>query len=97
MEESLKINRLFYNSKESSAWNQALSDDTMSSINNPNVWIDVVWVDTVVVVGLTCFVLCLKGLAKVGGRMKLNEILLIHLAFAQRAFIYFTRFKQIRM
>lgn len=29
------------------------------------VWIDEVWADTVVVVGLTCFILCLMGLSKV--------------------------------
>lgn len=29
------------------------------------VWIDNAWLDTVVVVGLTCFILCLMGLAKV--------------------------------
>lgn len=29
------------------------------------IWIDDVWLDTVVVVGLTCFVLCLMGLSKV--------------------------------
>lgn len=29
------------------------------------VWIDEVWLDTVVVVGLTCFVLCLMYLSKV--------------------------------
>jgi len=29
------------------------------------IWIDDVWVDTIVVVGLTCFILCLMGLSKV--------------------------------
>jgi hypothetical protein len=29
------------------------------------VWIDEAWLDTVVVVGLTCFVLCLMNLSKV--------------------------------
>lgn len=29
------------------------------------IWIDDVWVDTVVVVGLTAFILCLMGLSKV--------------------------------
>lgn len=29
------------------------------------IWIDEVWVDTVVVVGLTAFILCLMGLSKV--------------------------------
>jgi hypothetical protein len=29
------------------------------------VWIDEAWLDTVVVVGLTCFILCLMGLSKV--------------------------------
>ena len=28
-------------------------------------WIDEAWLDTVVVVGLTCFVLCLMNLSKV--------------------------------
>lgn len=28
-------------------------------------WIDHAWLDTVVVVGLTCFILCLQGLSKV--------------------------------
>jgi hypothetical protein len=32
------------------------------------IWIDEVWVDTVVVVGLTCFILCLMGLSKVSSR-----------------------------
>jgi hypothetical protein len=31
------------------------------------VWIDEAWLDTVVVVGLTCFVLCLMNLSKVCG------------------------------
>jgi hypothetical protein len=42
-------------------------------MNDPNeeqskkdpIWIDKVWLDTVVVLGLTCFILCLKGLGKV--------------------------------
>ena len=29
------------------------------------IWIDEAWLDTVVVVGLTCFVLCLMNLSKV--------------------------------
>jgi hypothetical protein len=29
------------------------------------IWVDDVWLDTVVVVGLTCFILCLMGLSKV--------------------------------
>lgn len=29
------------------------------------IWVDRVWLDTVVVVGLTCFILCLMGLSKV--------------------------------
>ncbi len=29
------------------------------------IWIDDVWMDTVVVVGLTCFILCLMGLSQV--------------------------------
>ena len=35
-----------------------------SSATDP-IWIDEVWVDTVVVVGLTCFILCLMGLSTV--------------------------------
>ena len=35
-----------------------------SSASDP-IWIDTVWLDTVVVVGLTCFILCLMGLSKV--------------------------------
>jgi hypothetical protein len=34
------------------------------SMKDP-IWIDKVWLDTVVVLGLTCFILCLKGLGKV--------------------------------
>lgn len=29
------------------------------------IWIDEAWLDTVVVIGLTCFVLCLMNLSKV--------------------------------
>jgi hypothetical protein len=29
------------------------------------IWVDEAWLDTVVVVGLTCFVLCLMKLSKV--------------------------------
>ena len=29
------------------------------------IWVDDAWLDTVVVVGLTCFVLCLMNLGKV--------------------------------
>jgi hypothetical protein len=29
------------------------------------IWVDEAWLDTVVVVGITCFVLCLMGLSKV--------------------------------
>lgn len=29
------------------------------------IWIDKVWLNTVVLVGLTCFILCLQGLSKV--------------------------------
>ena len=35
-----------------------------ASASDP-IWIDNVWLDTVVVVGLTCFILCLMGLSKV--------------------------------
>jgi hypothetical protein len=28
-------------------------------------WIDIAWLDTVVVIGLTCFILCLMNLSKV--------------------------------
>lgn len=37
----------------------------MSSISTSEIWIDEVWVDTIVVVGVTCFTLCLMGLGKV--------------------------------
>ena len=36
----------------------------MTSADDP-IYIDEVWLDTVVVVGLTCFILCLMGLSKV--------------------------------
>ena len=36
------------------------------------IWIDDVWLDTVVVVGLTCFILCLMGLSKV--RKTVNSV-----------------------
>jgi hypothetical protein len=39
-------------------------DQTVYSAPDP-IWIDNVWLDTVVVVGLTCFILCLMGLSKV--------------------------------
>jgi hypothetical protein len=43
-----------------------MSDENeVPSIKDP-IWIDKVWLDTVVVLGLTCFILCLKGLGKVG-------------------------------
>jgi hypothetical protein len=29
------------------------------------IWVDEAWLDTVVVVGITCFILCLMGLGKV--------------------------------
>ena len=35
-----------------------------ASASDP-IWVDTVWLDTVVVVGLTCFILCLMGLSKV--------------------------------
>lgn len=38
------------------------------------VWIDEAWLDTVVVVGVTCFVLCLMGLSKV--RMRVFHVAL---------------------
>jgi hypothetical protein len=40
-------------------------ESEVPSIKDP-IWIDKVWLDTVVVLGLTCFILCLKGLGKVG-------------------------------
>ena len=40
-----------------------------SSASDP-IWIDKVWLDTVVVVGLTCFILCLMGLSKVSLRIQ---------------------------
>ncbi|CAB9501098.1 NAD(P) transhydrogenase [Seminavis robusta] len=39
-------------------------DSTVLSASTP-IWIDEVWLDTVAVVGLTCFILCLMGLSKV--------------------------------
>lgn len=42
----------------------AYYDGTVLSAEDP-IWIDNVWLDTVVVVGLTCFILCLMGLSKV--------------------------------
>ena len=41
-----------------------MTDWTVHSASDP-IWIDEVWLDTVVVVGLTCFILCLMGLSKV--------------------------------
>lgn len=32
------------------------------------VWIDDAWLDTVVVMGITCFILCLMGLSKASDR-----------------------------
>ena len=37
------------------------------------IWIDDVWLDTVVIVGLTCFILCLMGLSKVRFRRWVNK------------------------
>lgn len=44
-----------------------MSQNTQLKVFNAEdpVWIDDVWVDTVVVVGLTAFILCLMGLSKV--------------------------------
>jgi hypothetical protein len=40
---------------------------TMSDLRNADdpIWIDKVWLDTIVVAGLTCFILCLMGLSQV--------------------------------
>lgn len=37
----------------------------MSDLQNDELWIDEAWLDTVVVVGITCFILCLMDLSKV--------------------------------
>ena len=39
----------------------------MSDLRNADdpIWIDKVWLDTIVVAGLTCFILCLMSLSKV--------------------------------
>lgn len=36
----------------------------MDSMDN-TAWVDDSWLDTVVVIGITCFILCLMGLSKV--------------------------------
>ena len=41
-----------------------IQDNVYGAEEHP-IWIDEVWLDTVVVVGLTCFILCLMGLSKV--------------------------------
>lgn len=41
-----------------------MSSQTDYGADDP-VWIDEAWLDTVVVVGLTCFILCLMNLSKV--------------------------------
>jgi hypothetical protein len=43
-----------------------MSDIAYASGGTDPLWIDYSWLDTVVVLGVTCFVLCLMGLAKVG-------------------------------
>ena len=35
-------------------------------------WIDKTWLDTVVVFGLSCFVICLMNLSKVSNKEQLN-------------------------
>ena len=42
------------------------------------IWIDEAWLDTVVVVGLTCFILCLMNLSKVSeiGRAQADDFLI---------------------
>lgn len=42
-----------------------MSEEQTEFGNEDPVWIDRTWLDTVVVVGLTCFILCLMGLSKV--------------------------------
>jgi hypothetical protein len=43
-----------------------MNDSTMRVLQNVDtVWIDNAWLDTVVVVGVTAFILCLKGLSQV--------------------------------
>mmetsp|Transcript_26994 Transcript_26994/g.58559 ORF Transcript_26994/g.58559 Transcript_26994/m.58559 type:complete len:1091 (+) Transcript_26994:159-3431(+) len=37
----------------------------MSTLDDNTVWVDDSWLDTVVVIGITCFILCLMGLSKV--------------------------------
>ncbi len=37
------------------------------------IWVDEAWLDTVVVVGITCFVLCLMGLSKVSRATTVNQ------------------------
>ena len=44
--------------------NESLLRKDIYSASDP-IWVDTVWLDTVVVVGLTCFILCLMGLSKV--------------------------------
>jgi hypothetical protein len=46
-------------------------EDTAWEENNGTadpVWIDDAWLDTVVVMGITCFILCLMGLSKASDR-----------------------------
>ena len=44
---------------------QTVLSGAATSAEDP-IWIDSTWLDTCVVVGLTCFILCLMGLSKVG-------------------------------
>lgn len=37
----------------------------MSTLDGNTAWVDDSWLDTVVVIGITCFILCLMGLSKV--------------------------------
>lgn len=44
------------------------------------VWVDQAWLDTVVVAGLTAFVLCLMGLSKVSGAGGIGTFVLYDLS-----------------
>lgn len=54
-----------------------MADWTVHSAADP-IWIDEVWLDTVVVVGLTCFILCLMGLSKVSEQVKDLKLMILH-------------------
>jgi hypothetical protein len=53
------------------------------------IWIDNGWLDTVVVVGLTCFILCLMGLSKVRLQRSVECVRLLRVAYpACCAYVY---------